>query len=90
MALPRWSRSRDSVVGLFNFRGNPSGPYGIGLPFGAVWDEIFNTDATEFGDPGVGNYGSVTALDEPFQGRQASVELTLPPLGGLWLAPRKV
>jgi hypothetical protein len=32
---------------------------------------------------------AVTALDEPFQGRSVSVELTLPPLGGLWLTPRK-
>ena len=37
---------------------------------------------------GVGNFGAVTALDEPWGGRPASVELTLPPLAGLWLAPR--
>jgi 1,4-alpha-glucan branching enzyme len=89
IAFLRWSRSGDPIVGIFNFSGNPIGPYRIGLPFGGVWDEVINTDATEFGGSGVGNYGSVTALDEPFQGRQASVELTLPPLGGLWLAPRK-
>jgi 1,4-alpha-glucan branching enzyme len=55
---------------------------------GDQWDEVINTDATEFGGSGVGNYGSFTATAEPFQGRPASVELTLPPLGGLWLAPR--
>ena len=89
IAFLRWSRDGQPLVGIFNFSGTPIGPYRIGLPFGGVWDEIINTDATEFGGSGVGNYGSVTALDEPFQGRQASVELTLPPLGGLWLAPRK-
>jgi 1,4-alpha-glucan branching enzyme len=88
IAFLRWSKSGDPVVGIFNFSGTPIGPYRIGLPFGGVWDEIINTDATEFGGSGVGNYGAVTATDEPFQGRQASVELTLPPLGGLWLAPR--
>ena len=48
---------------------------------------MINTDATEFGGSGVGNYGSLTAVAEPFMGRPASVELTLPLLGGLWLAP---
>ncbi len=88
IAFLRWSRSGAPLVGIFNFSGTPIGPYRVGLPFGGVWDEVINTDATDFGGSGVGNYGSVTATDEPFQGRQASVELTLPPLGGLWLAPR--
>jgi len=88
VAFLRWSRSGAPLVGIFNFSGTPIGPYRVGLPFAGVWDEVINTDATEFGGSGVGNYGSVTATDEPFQGRPASVELTLPPLGGLWLAPR--
>ena len=89
VSFVRWSKSGDPVVGLFNFSGAPVGPYRVGLPFGGTWDEIINTDAEVFGGSGVGNYGSIVALDEPFQGRPASVELTLPPLGGLWLAPRK-
>ena len=89
VAFVRWSRSGDPLVGIFNFGGNPIGPYRIGLPFGGTWDEVINTDAQEFGGSGVGNYGSVDAVDEPFQGRQSSVELTLPPLGGLWLKPRR-
>ena len=89
LAFLRWSHSGEPLVGLFNFSGNPVGPYRVGLPFAGTWDEVINTDAIEFGGSGVGNFGSVTALDEPFQGRPASVELTLPPLGGLWLAPRR-
>jgi 1,4-alpha-glucan branching enzyme len=88
LAFVRWSRSGLPLVGIFNFSGAPIGPYRIGLPFSGVWDEVINTDATEFGGSGVGNYGSLTAVAEPFQGRPSSVELTLPPLGGLWLAPR--
>ena len=89
VAFVRWSRSGDPLVGIFNFGGNPVGPYRVGLPFAGTWDEIINTDAEEFGGSGVGNYGSVEASDEPFHGRPASVELTLPPLGGLWLKPRR-
>jgi len=89
IAFLRWSRDGEPLVGLFNFSGTPIGPYRVGLPFAGTWDELINTDAEEYGGSGVGNYGSVEAQDEPFQGRQASVELTLPPLGGLWLTPRR-
>jgi 1,4-alpha-glucan branching enzyme len=88
LAFVRWSRSGAPLVGVFNFSGNPVGPYRIGLPFGGLWDEVINTDAGEFGGSGVGNFGVVEARDEPWGGRPASAELTLPPLGGLWLAPR--
>jgi len=87
LAFLRWSRDGQPLIGVFNFSGNPVGPYRIGLPFGGTWREVINTDATEFGGSGVGNYGAVEASDEPWSGRPASVELTLPPLGGLWLAP---
>ncbi len=88
LAFVRWSKSGSPLVALFNFSGNPVGPYRVGLPFGGVWDEVINTDASEFGGSGVGNYGSVTAMDEHWGGRPASVEVTLPPLGAVWLAPR--
>jgi 1,4-alpha-glucan branching enzyme len=87
LAFLRWSKAGDPLVGLFNFSGNPVGPYRVGLPFAGTWREVLNTDAAEFGGSGVGNYGAVEASAEGFQGRPASVELTLPPLAGLWLAP---
>ncbi len=87
VAFVRWSRDGQPLVGAFNFSGNPVGPYRLGLPQAGEWREVINTDAVEYGGSGVGNYGSVIASDEPWGGRPASVELTLPPLGGLWLAP---
>jgi len=87
LAFVRWSRAGSPLVGLFNFSGNPVGPYRVGLPFAGTWREVVNTDAVEFGGSGVGNYGAVQASEEGFHGRPASVELTLPPLAGLWLAP---
>jgi 1,4-alpha-glucan branching enzyme len=88
LAFVRWSRSGDPLVGLFNFSGNPVGPYRVGLPRAGMWDEVINTDAADFGGSGVGNFGAVEAREEPWGGRPASAELTLPPLGGLWLRPR--
>jgi len=68
-----------------NFSGTTVGPYRVGLPSAGVWDELFNTDAAEFGGSGVGNLGAVTAVAEGYQGQPASAELTLPPLGVLYL-----
>ncbi len=85
----RWDDHGHPVAVLTNFSGNPVGPYRIGLPFAGVWDEILNTDAEEYGGSGVGNYGAVTAVDQPWGGRPASAELTLPPLAGLWLKLRR-
>jgi 1,4-alpha-glucan branching enzyme len=81
----RWDNHGNPIAILMNFSGNPVGPYRVGLPFAGEWEEILNTDASEYGGSGVGNYGSVQAVDEPWAGRPASAELTLPPLAGLWL-----
>jgi len=81
----RWDNDGNPIAVLMNFSGRPIGPYRVGLPFAGEWQELINTDATEFGGSGVGNYGSVTATNEPWDGRPASAEVTLPPLGGLWL-----
>lgn len=85
LSFVRWSATGEALVCLVNFGGNPVGPYRVGLPFAGRWDEVINTDAVEFGGSGVGNYGSVVASDEPWDGRPASAELTLPPLAALWL-----
>ena len=85
----RWDDEGNPIAVLMNFSGAPVGPYRVGLPFGGTWDELINTDAVEFGGSGVGNFGSVEAEDVPWSGRQASVELTLPPLAALYLKPRR-
>jgi 1,4-alpha-glucan branching enzyme len=65
----------------------PRHGYRIGLPVGGEWREALNTDGLEFGGSGVGNGGSVWALDETWHGLPFSAEVTLPPLGVLWLVP---
>jgi 1,4-alpha-glucan branching enzyme len=61
--------------------------YRFGLPSGGAWREVLNTDAAEFGGSGVGNAGAVYAADSSWHGQPFSAELTLPPLGVLWLSP---
>ncbi|GAB3616850.1 1,4-alpha-glucan branching protein GlgB [Okibacterium endophyticum] len=81
----RKDASGNAIAVIVNFSGTPVGPYRIGLPAAGSWRELLNTDASEYGGSGVGNFGSVVAVDEPWAGRPASAELTVPPLGALWL-----
>ncbi|HEV7948967.1 MAG TPA: 1,4-alpha-glucan branching protein GlgB, partial [Glaciihabitans sp.] len=80
----RWDTDGQPIAVFMNFSGRPVGPYRTALPFAGTWDEILNTDAAEYGGSGVGNFGSVKATDEPWAGRPASADITLPPLAGIW------
>jgi 1,4-alpha-glucan branching enzyme len=81
----RWSAAGEALACLVNFGGNPVGQFTVGLPFAGRWEEILNSDAEDFGGSGVGNFGGVDAVAEPWGDQPASVELTLPPLAAVWL-----
>jgi 1,4-alpha-glucan branching enzyme len=61
--------------------------YRIGMPADGAWLELLNTDAGELGGSGIGNMGRVHAESRGWDGQPASAELTLPPLGVVWLTP---
>ncbi|KQX88051.1 1,4-alpha-glucan branching protein GlgB [Variovorax sp. Root473] len=63
----------------------PRTNYLLGVPLGGHWQEVINTDATEFGGSGWGNFGGVDAAPVRSHGRRQSVSLTLPPLSTLIL-----
>ncbi|MDP8993112.1 MAG: 1,4-alpha-glucan branching protein GlgB [Actinomycetota bacterium] len=65
----------------------PRQPYRVGLPLAGVWREVLNSDAVEFGGSGVDNAGQVVAVDESWHGQPFSAQVSLPPLGVLWLVP---
>jgi 1,4-alpha-glucan branching enzyme len=61
--------------------------YRIGVPRPGRWREILNGDAREYGGDGAGNYGGVEAQPVAAHGRPHSLDLTLPGLSALYLAP---
>ena len=65
----------------------PRQAYRVGLPLAGVWREVLNSDAVEFGGSGVDNAGQVVAVDESWHGQPYSAQVSLPPLGVLWLVP---
>lgn len=77
------------MVCICNFAGNPHEGYRVGLPDGGEWEEILNTDDAKYGGSGVTNLGQVSAEAMEWNGRPYSVELRVPPLGALWLRPKR-
>jgi 1,4-alpha-glucan branching enzyme len=48
---------------------------------------VLNTDDERYGGGGVGNEGEIAAEQKPWHDQAFSAELTLPPLGVVWLVP---
>ena len=59
----------------------------VGLPLAGRWEEVVNTDATNYGGSGQGNLGSVVTEPVAWHAWDQSARVTLPPLAVLWLAP---
>ena len=87
-AIARTSKDAERVL---VFAGNlspiPRGPYRLGLPRSGRWHELVNTDSTYYGGSDVGNLGGVVAEPMGWHSQPYSAEVTLPPLGALWLVP---
>ena len=67
----------------------PRGPYRLGLPRPGRWVEAINTDSTYYGGTDTGNYGGIEAEPIPWHNQAFSAEITLPPLGAIWLVPEE-
>jgi 1,4-alpha-glucan branching enzyme len=70
---------------VLNFTPLPRPAYRVGVPRGGFWREALNSDAAEYGGAGWGNLGGRWAVEPGAHGRPFALELTLPPLGALFL-----
>jgi 1,4-alpha-glucan branching enzyme len=89
LAFMRVAKDRTRrVVVLANLSPVPRERYRVGVPGGGAWQELLNTDSSYYGGSGLGNMGEVHAEERPWNDQPYSVEVTLPPLGVVWLRPR--
>ena len=89
LAFARWSADRsDVVVCVCNLSPVPRDGYRLGMPRAGRWVEALNTDSTYYGGSDVGNLGGVVAEEHGWHDQPYSAEVTLAPLGVLWLVPQ--
>ena len=81
-------RSNDGhAVIVLNLPPTPHGAYRIGVPEDGEYTCLLSTDAREWGGSGYGEFAVVQANDIPYHGRRYSIEVALPPLSAVVLAP---
>ena len=73
------------LVCVCNFAPVPRYGFRLGLPAGGTYREVMNTDAAVYGGSNTGNLGAIEAEPIEWHARRYSAELTLPPLGVVWL-----
>lgn len=79
--LRRGKTTEDVILIACNFTPVPRSNYMLGVPRDGYWQEIFNSDAVEYGGSGCGNEGGLTAYQLSQHGRPFTLNVTLPPLG---------
>jgi 1,4-alpha-glucan branching enzyme len=90
LVYERVSRSGRHVMVALNFTPVPRLNYRVGVTQAGRWDELLNTDAVELGGSGHGNLGGVDAVPVRSHERAFSINLTLPPLGAVFLRHRSL
>ena len=85
LSFLRFDSAGNPIAVVVNFAGHPYHNFRLGLPKPGTWKEIMNTDAEVYGGSGVGNFGGVQTEEHHSHGRPYSAEITVPPLGSVWL-----
>ena len=71
---------KDDIIVVCNFTQIVRNKYRIGLPRTGKLKEIFNSDSENYGGSGVSNADKIKIETLPYDGRDFSTELLLPPL----------
>jgi 1,4-alpha-glucan branching enzyme len=77
------------VLVVLNLTPVPRGGYRIGVPSGGPWETLLNSDEEQYWGSGAPAPTVVSAENVPVHGREHSIAIDLPPLGALFLAPRR-
>ena len=68
------------LVVVANFTPQSHSHYRVGVPLEGFYDEILNTDATQYGGANFGNMGGKQTVEWGIHGYEHSLDLCLPPL----------
>jgi 1,4-alpha-glucan branching enzyme len=85
----RGRRPEDFLIVVCNFTPMTRENYRVGVPERRFYLEIMNTDSSFYGGSNAGNGGGVNADPVPWNDREFSLKLTLPPLAVMVFKPQR-
>lgn len=84
LAFRRLDTKGNGIIAVCNFLPIKREHYNIGIPHKGIYEEVFNTDNSEFGGLGISNGQNIKSVDVPMHGYEQSLELTIPPLSVMY------
>ena len=78
--IRKGNESKDDIIVVCNFTQIVREKYRIGIPRKGKLNEIFNSDSENYGGSGVSNSRKIKIEASPYDGKDFSTELILPPL----------
>ena len=85
IAFRRIAYDGSEVLVVCNFQPITREHYRVGVPKYGIYKEVLNSESTEFGGCGIGNSGELRAEMINFNNLDQSIDLTIPPLGVLYI-----
>ncbi len=85
IAFRRIAFDGSEIICVCNFQPVTRENYRIGVPVYGKYEVLFNSEREEFGGCGMGTEGIVKTNNEPNHNLEYSLDLTLPPLGVLFI-----
>ncbi len=89
IAFKRTDSDGNEIIAVCNFRPETHEKYYVGVPKNGLYDEIFSSDDAEFGGSGITNGLGIKPIPMKIHGYSQGLELTLPPLGVIYLKCRE-
>ena len=83
--IRRGSRRDKPIVVVCNFSDKIHRDYAIGLPSKGIYEEIFNSQSSEFDGWNITNDAPIKSRAKVHHGRKNMLNVTLPPLGVIYL-----
>lgn len=89
IAFRRIANDGSEILVVCNFQPVQRDNYRVGVPVAGIYEEVFNSESTEFGGCGVLNSGEIKSKRIKDHQLNNSIEITLPPLGVMYFKLKK-
>jgi 1,4-alpha-glucan branching enzyme len=87
--IRKGKKESDLLIIVCNFTDVVYKNYKVGVPSYSYYNEIFNSDATQYGGSGQINNKKIKTIERPYHNQAYHLEMTIPPFGISILRPVK-